>query len=296
MPGVTGVEAVRYFGSEVGDQTVTVIARDFNDPKQFPVVLAKGEPEDVRSRLLAGEVVLGTVLAQRSGLNVGESIRMQTPDGPRKLRIAGLVVDYTVGGNVVGTHLATARRIFHVQGADIFLVRARPEAIESVRGLLKTSCEKSGLMLHSFAELSRLLDGIMSGILRGLWGLLALGFIVAGFGIGNTLMMNVLEQTREIAMMRVLGMTRWQVRKMILTQAIIIGIVGLGLGVIAGVNTAYIMSLCMQPLLGYTIRFALPVVLIIGSFVMAFLIVLAAAWVPAGRATKLDLMVALQYE
>ena len=74
-------------------------------------------------------------------------------------------------------------------------------------------------MLHSFTDLSRLLDTIVDGVVAGLWGLLVLGFLVAAFGIANTLTMNVLEQTREIALLRVVAMTRWQVRKLILSAS-----------------------------------------------------------------------------
>ena len=63
----------------------------------------------------------------------------------------------------------------------------------------------------------------MNGVVGGLWGLLVLGSSSAAFGIANTLTMNVLEQTRELALLRVVAMTRCQVRKTILAQAVIIG-------------------------------------------------------------------------
>ena len=56
-------------------------------------------------------------------------------------------------------------------------------------------------------------------MIAGLWGLLVLGLVVGAFAIANTLTMNVLEQTRELALLRVVAMTRWQVRKTILAQA-----------------------------------------------------------------------------
>ena len=68
-------------------------------------------------------------------------------------------------------------------------------------------------------------------MIAGLWGLLVLGLIVGAFAIANTLTMNVLEQTRELALLRVVAMTRWQVRKTILAQAIIIGVIGLTTGI-----------------------------------------------------------------
>ena len=67
-------------------------------------------------------------------------------------------------------------------------------------------------------------------MVAGLWGLLALGLIVGAFAVANTLTMNVLEQTRELALLRVVAMTRRQVRRTIFGQAIIIGLIGMTLG------------------------------------------------------------------
>ena len=78
-------------------------------------------------------------------------------------------------------------------------------------------------MLQSFADLSRLVDRIMGGVEAGLWAILALEFIVAGFGIANTLTMNVLEQTRELGLLRIVAMTKQQVRRTIECQALIMG-------------------------------------------------------------------------
>ncbi len=121
----------------------------------------------------------------------------------------------------------------------------------------------------------------MSGVVGSLWGLLTLAFIVAAFGIANTLTMNVLEQTREIAILRVLGMSRGQVRKMVLSQAIIMGTMGLITGLLAGLTTVYVINLCMLPLLGHSVEMTIRPVLLLGCFAAALAIVLLAAWMPA---------------
>ena len=108
-------------------------------------------------------------------------------------------------------------------------------------------CGESGLLLQSFADLRHRIDDLMKGVVASLWGLLALGFIVGSFGIANTLTMNVLEQTRELALLRVVAMTRWQVRKTILAQAVIIGFIGLTLGVAGGIIGSYVSNLCAVP-------------------------------------------------
>ena len=119
-----------------------------------------------------------------------------------------------------------------------------PAPRPKVEEKLKSLCDESGLLLQSFADLRRRIDDLMTGVVAGLWGLLALGFIVGSFGIANTLTMNVLEQTRELALLRVVAMTRWQVRKTILAQAVIIGFIGLTLGVAGGIIGSYVSNLC----------------------------------------------------
>ena len=152
------------------------------------------------------------------------------------------------------------------------------------------------MLLQSFAELSRNLDALLDRLVGGLWGILVLGFVVAAFGIANTLSMNVLEQTRELALLRVVAMTRGQVRRMVLAQAALIGLIGVVLGMGSGVVTAYVISLSMVTMLGYPIAFALHPWLFAGCFLGTMILVLLASLLPAERAARLDLLIALQYE
>ena len=296
MPGVANVDTLRFVSGRADDHPVVIVVRDYRDPEFLPLDLTRGNPDEVRRQLFAGEVVVGTVLAQRLGLRVGDRITLETPQGPKAVQIAGMAVDYTVGGYTVYMERGVADRLLHVEGIDAILIRAVPGQREPLAHHLQEFTQKHGLMLHSFAELSRLLDTVMTGVVRSLWGLLALGFVVSAFGITNTLTMNVLEQTREIALLRVVAMTRAQVRKMIISQALIIGLIGLAIGTIAGVNTAYMMTLAVQPVLGYPVTFHLHPSLIVGAIGLGLAFVLLAAWLPAERAARIDLMLALQYE
>ena len=120
--------------------------------------------------------------------------------------------------------------------------------------------------------------------------------MVAAFGIANTLTMNVLEQTRELALLRVVAMTRRQVRRLVLLQAGIIGLIGLGLGIIDGISTAYAIGASMMPLLGYPVDFLFHPWFLGKCLSFGLALVLIAALAPADRAAKLDLLIALQYE
>jgi putative ABC transport system permease protein len=296
IPGVTGVDTLRFAPATAADQPVLVVLREFTDKHNTPLTLQDGDPVEVRRRLLEGEVVIGTVLAQRTGLGPGDEIPLKTRTGTKRLRIAATATEYMVGGLVLHIEREHGKQLLGVTGVDVFMVSADASSLAAVEPRLKTLCEQGGLMLHSFIDLRRRLDGLIGGIIGSLWGLLALGFVVSGFGIANTLTMNVLEQTRELAMLRVVAMTRRQIAKTILGQATLLGMIGLASGIIGGVIGAYITNRCSKPVLGHGIEFALSPALIGGSFVIALAIVLLAAWLPARRAARLNILIALQYE
>jgi len=303
VPGVINVDSLRYLSGSIrtplaedGKQQVMIFVRDFTDRGNLPLMIKDGDPTQVRRRLADGEVVLGTVLANRLGIGVDEEITLETRQGPTSLRVAATTTAYMVGGMIVYMEGATARRLLNVEGVDMYVLNVAPQALDEVAGKLKAICERDGLMVHSFAELRRHVDRLTAGVIAGLWALLALGLVVGAFGIANTLTMNVLEQTRELALLRVVAMTRRQVRKTIFSQAAIIGLIGLLTGLGGGLIGAYVINLTSIPLLGYAPAFSLHPSLLVVCFGVGMAVILLAAWLPAERAARLNLLIALQYE
>jgi putative ABC transport system permease protein len=301
--GVANVDSLRYISSAVeapnrpdGKQQVMVCVRDFTGNSKLPLDIRAGDESTLHERLSEGEVILGTVLAHRVGVNVGDEVTLETCGGPKKLRVAATATAYMVGGMVVYMEGKTARRLLNVEGVDMYIVNAQPEMRQSVCDSLKTTCEEKGLLIQSFAELQERIDRMTKGVIAGLWGLLVLGLVVGAFAVANTLTMNVLEQTRELALLRVVAMTRWQVRKSIVGQALTIGAIGLLTGITGGIVGAYVMNLCSAQLMGHAPQFSLHVSLLLACVAVGFAVIVAAAWLPAERAARLKLLIALQYE
>jgi putative ABC transport system permease protein len=133
----------------------------------------------------------------------------------------------------------------------------------------------------------------LNNIIGLLYVLLALSVIVSLFGIVNTLVLTVFERTREIGMLRAVGMTRRQVRRMIRNESVVTSLIGAALGIVVGFFLAILVT---HALSDQGIVFAVPYTSIV-FFVIAAIIVglLAAIW-PARRAGKLNVLEALQYE
>ncbi|TMK95821.1 MAG: FtsX-like permease family protein [Actinobacteria bacterium] len=126
-----------------------------------------------------------------------------------------------------------------------------------------------------------------------LYVLLSLSVIVSLFGMVNTLVLTVFERTRELGMLRAIGMTRRQTRRMVRHESVITALIGAGLGLPLGL---FLAALVTQGLSSEGVGFHVPLLTLAIFTVIAILAGIAAAVVPARRAARLNVLEALQYE
>ena len=128
-------------------------------------------------------------------------------------------------------------------------------------------------------------------LLNLLYVLLSLSIIVSLFGIVNTLVLTVFERTRELGMLRAVGMTRRQLRRMIRQESVVTALIGAALGIPVGV----VLALMVGQAIEYP-AFTIPVGTLVVFVIAAILAGLVAAVLPARRAARLNVLEALQYE
>jgi putative ABC transport system permease protein len=276
---------------------VIVIAREYDDPDPPAFDLVSGDRTQLRDQLRAGQVVIGSVLSQKMNLKKGDRLPLETKEGVKEIPICGVANEYMVGGLAV--HMAREHAIqwLGVQGVDGYIIKAaEARALPEIRTQLEAVAKKYDVILLSRVDIKEKVNQFVQGTQWSLWLLLMMGFVVGAFGVVNTLTMNVLEQTRELGLLRIVAMTKRQVRRTILMQAMIIGGVGLPPGILLGVAVAYVINLAMMPSFGHPVAFNLHPDLLVGTLVGALVIVLLAAIIPARRATRINVVEALHYE
>jgi putative ABC transport system permease protein len=136
-------------------------------------------------------------------------------------------------------------------------------------------------------------DEDFNQFLTMLYVLLALSVIVSIFGMINTLVLSVYERTRELGMLRAVGMTRRQVRRMVRHESVITALIGAALGLPLGI---FLAALVTRALGEFDVRFSVPIDQLVIFAIVAVIVGIVAAIMPARRAARLNVLQALQYE
>jgi putative ABC transport system permease protein len=294
LPGCRAVDRVRFHPSRVDGVPLLVLARDF--APELPLIVMDGDPADVVRRLRQGEAVLGTALAFRLGVSVGDEVALPTPHGRRSVRVCGLVKEYGVGGLVLYMDWDRASEWFGFTTAHALAVHARPGEQEVLQGWLREYSREHDLLLQRNDEFASTIHRMVNGALWLVGGLVGLICIVTAAGVVNTLTTNVLDQTRELGVLRAVGMKRRGVQKLVLAQAAILALVSCATGGPAGVALAYLMNLALPGLLGHHIPFGIDWGFALACLAGVVVLTAVAALLPARRAAHMVVIDAIRYE
>jgi putative ABC transport system permease protein len=242
--------------------------------------------------LAAGEILIDSTTATSKHLSVGDSVHARfTKTGPAVLRIGGI---YQANA-LIGSYLVSARFFlahFPVQPPGALLLRTNGSAVNSA--VTKALAPYQNLQVQTRAQFEQAQVSSVNQLLGLVYALLGLAVIIALIGIVNTLMLSVFERTREIGLLRAVGMRRRQVRAMVRSEAVILAIFGAIVGIVIGtvLGLALVSSLRQQ---GIT-ETSVPVTsLLIFLLLSALLGLVAASW-PARRAARLDVLDAIAAE
>lgn len=296
LDAVAGVQGVGIATARVGDTVAVIVARDLPDDQPLPLEPVGATEADVRAALDRGEAVAGTVLAQRAGVKPGDEVAVEVFGRTTRLRVAALVVDYTSGGASLHLRRDAAGRLLGMEAADILLVTSRPGRAAELREPLERIAREHSMLLRSFGDVRRVIDTIVGGVVGSLWSILGLGFVVGSLGVANTVTMSVLEKTRDIGLLRAVGMRRAQVVRLVVLESVLLGAAAAIVGLIAGVITALFIQWASQPLLGHPLEVRLRPGIVVGNVLAAIAVTALAAWLPARRAVGIEVLDAISAE
>jgi putative ABC transport system permease protein len=238
--------------------------------------------------------------ARDNGWVVGDTIPMGfATSGLQQVEIVGTYAE----SNVVNSNFLVGKQFyaenFQGFGTDVDFVLAvkaadgvTPEAARAV--VEAAAADYANVTVRDQAEYRQSQEDQLNTILVFFNGLLVLAVIIAVFGITNTLALSVFERTREIGLLRAVGMSRRQVRRMVRWEAIIVAIIGSLLGIVVGLFFGVIVTAALASQ-GINVL-SIPAVQIVGLVLFGAVAGLFAAILPARKASRLNILEAIAYE
>ena len=296
ISGIEFIDRISFSLASINGTTATLMTRQVTGYPDLPIDLVNGDLEQVRGQLLAEEAVVGTVLANRLGCQPGDAIRLEVSGVSHSIRVAAIAREYTSGGLMIIMDQTAAEKLFPIRPSQVYGIRTEPSATERVGQELRVISRERGLIFQSLSDLRELVRGMIEGLTSRLWMILILALIIAGFAIVNTLTMSVIQQTRQLGVLRVVGMSRLQVFRMFLFQALVLGLLALVPGVLVGLLLAFLIAVSFRGVTELGVAFTIDPQLLVGYLIVGLLLSLLAAALPAIRAGRLKPLEAIHEE
>lgn len=300
IEGVKELTAIRQSDAKAGELNFSMIGVDPDSYERLSgLTFQRGDEKTAYDRLKSGKkIIINGALALQGSYDIGDIMTLTTVKGSGDYEVIGIGIDYL--NSKVSTAYISHNNIeedYNTYNNVMFMVNREEGADQkATEERLKEALENypsfSVLSYEVWRDFQKQGNETRNFFMYFMMAVLAIPSLIA---LANNLSMNVIERTREIGMLRAVGMTRKQVKKMILSESLVISLMGVLLGIIGGIWLSYSFVSLMN-VSGFVLEFYFPVMGLIISLVVGVLFGILAAVLPVKRATNLDIVEAIAYE
>jgi putative ABC transport system permease protein len=293
-PGVVAVANVRAGEALAFGNKIAITGVDPPSQRMFNLDWKEGSPA-VLGTLDDDGAFVDNDYAKSHHLTVGSPVPLTFANNTKELFTVKGIFDPPTGGSPFGrvtiSDASFDRHVSEPENLYSFVLMQGGQTAANEAALDRTLKDFPNAKA---ATRQKFIDNQISGlssVLNILYVLLALSVVVSLFGIVNTLVLTVFERTREIGMLRAIGMTRRQVRRMIRHESVITALIGAAIGIALGIILAVLLIARVD-----FIVLSVPVGQLVVFAIAAIFVGIIAAIFPARRAARLNVLEALQYE
>jgi putative ABC transport system permease protein len=253
--------------------------------------------DSVVQNLTNDQAIVDAKFAEDHDIAVGDTISVLTPSGETlEQQVVGLYEPppfYPLLGGVSVTTETFDSAYDRPRNQFTFVNTTGGPSDAATASLTAATADFPDAKVQTRADWITQQDEDFNQFLVMLYVLLALSVIVSIFGMVNTLVLSVYERTRELGMLRAVGMTKRQARRMVRHESVITALIGAALGLPLGIFLAALVTRALQE---FDVRFSIPWGQLVVFAIIAVIVGVLAAIMPARRAAKLNVLRALQYE
>ncbi|HEX2123099.1 MAG TPA: FtsX-like permease family protein, partial [Thermoanaerobaculia bacterium] len=298
VPFVAEVDRVRGKDVLYGDTIVAVGSGEFDVAARrgdLPMVT----PRSPRTALVNAVRQNGVVVSESFAIKFGKGVGDEVVTNNARLPVTGIYRDYSNDRGVVVMDRALFLRTFGDETINTIVVYLKPgvDRAAARRALERQFGPKYGAFVVTNAEIRREVMLIFDQTFMITYALLGVAIVVAVMGIVNTLSALILERTRELALLRIGGLSAGELRTMIVLESSLLGLASTIAGLVMGYALSWILIYVInKQSFGWTIDFHTPAALIAASLAVTFLASALAGLAPARLARRIDVAAAIKSE
>jgi putative ABC transport system permease protein len=295
LPGVAAVDRLRdyeisYEGTPAGLAAVELDTRRAYHKANF---LSGRETGDVLPELRdANAVVVSEPFANKHHVRRGDSITLSLGGGKAAFRVVDVYYDYSSERGTVVMDRTTALKYLPDPAPSSLAVYLSPQAqLSDVRMEIEDAAGMGDhrILIFSNRDLRRQALIIFDRTFAITYALEAVAVLVAVIGVAGALLAMVIDRRRELGLLRFLGAATWQIRKLILVEAGLLGLLATLAGIIQGFALSLILVFVInKQSFGWTIRFHWPVAILLGALSLVYVATVLAGLYPASVAIRLN--------
>lgn len=300
IEGVSGVTSLRLASSQADGADLQVIGID---PLEYPEIsgleFSKGDSAAAFTGLENERaIIVNGIFSASSGINVGDVVKLNTPEGVLDYRVVGIAMDYLnaklATGYISQTNL---EQDFHVS-TDVLIMANRAGGADEAAvnaAMQSAAANYPAFTLIDSAEFKASQLNTLNMAMSFMYLLILMLAIPGLIAMVNTLSINVIERTREIGMLRAIGSTRKQVKQMVFGESLLLSALGTALGILVGLFLSYYMVKALV-FSGFELKFFFPGYGILAAIAVGLIFGVLAAMIPARQAAATPIVEALRYE
>jgi putative ABC transport system permease protein len=260
LPSIDALDTYRDYEAEVnGSPAALGIVEGVG--RNRPQFVGGADAQKLRKWHDADTVIASEPLAQRLKLQEGQSVLLTTPVGQKSFTVVGIFYDYTRDSGLLLMQRSSFEKYWHdprVHSIGVYLkAGATPQqVIEQIRNGYPKS---GGYAIQSNRELKTSVDRIFEQTFAVTYLLRGIAMVVAVIGITLNLAVLVKERERELAILRAVGTSIWQIAGLVLTEAFLLAALSIAIGIVAGCALAFVLTeVINKTFFGWTIPLQIP--------------------------------------
>ena len=302
ISGVAAVDLFRAQDISYNDKPAVLGSGDFEALSRYGNLVIKSGPtaQELFAQMVGQDrAIISESFALKHEVGVGDSLFMETPNGSAKLQVVAVYYDYSRERGYIIIDRSIFIKYYGDTDVNSFVIYlSNKNEIENVRQeLLKTLGADYNLVIRSNPELKKNVLEIFDKTFAITYSLEIIAGGVALLGLFNTLIALILERKREIGIIRFIGGFQDQVKRMVLIESGILGLIGSIMGVAAGGIVSYILIFVInKQSFGWTIQIHFPYIFVLFSLILFWVVSLIAGLYPARLAVRLNPKEAVRVE